>query len=59
MASESILVPGGLGYVGSHTILQLFAQTKLKIVIVDDLSNCDINVLDKVKTILVNEKHLK
>jgi UDP-glucose 4-epimerase len=54
MSTESILVPGGLGYVGSHTILQLFAQTKMKIIIVDDLSNCDRTVLDKVKTILIN-----
>lgn len=57
MLAESILVPGGLGYVGSHTILELFAHTKLKIVIVDDLSNCDSSVLDRVKTILLSEKH--
>lgn len=51
---KSILLPGGLGYVGSHTILQVFAQTSYKIVIVDDFSNCDQTVLPRIKTILQN-----
>jgi len=49
---NSILIPGGLGYVGSHTILDIFLQTDFHIVIVDDLSNCAVSVLERMKVIL-------
>lgn len=52
MSIKSILVPGGLGYVGSHTVIDMFAQTDFHIVIVDNLSNCSINVLTRIKAIL-------
>lgn len=40
MASESwnILVTGGAGYIGSHTILELL-QAGLQVVVIDNLSN--------------------
>lgn len=40
MTSESwnILVTGGAGYIGSHTILELL-QTGLQVVVIDNLSN--------------------
>lgn len=49
---SSILIPGGLGYVGSHTILDIFLATEFHVVVVDDLSNCSFGVLDRMKHIL-------
>lgn len=39
-----ILVTGGLGYIGSHTVVELI-ESGAEVVIVDDLSNSDIRVL--------------
>lgn len=45
-----ILVTGGTGYIGSHTVVEL--QNKgHEVVIVDNLSNSDINVLDAIEKI--------
>lgn len=46
----SILLTGGLGYIGSHTAVELLTRGK-DIVIVDDLSNSKIEVVDKIKKI--------
>ena len=45
-----ILVTGGLGYIGSHTTVELLSKG-FDVVIVDDLSNSKINVFDKIKKI--------
>lgn len=47
---KNILVTGGLGYIGSHTVVAL-QLTGYKVVIVDDLSNADESFLDKIETI--------
>lgn len=46
----SILLTGGLGYIGSHTAVELLNKGK-DIIIVDDLSNSKIEVKDKIKQI--------
>ncbi|MEX6627058.1 UDP-glucose 4-epimerase GalE [Tenacibaculum salmonis] len=47
---KKILVTGGLGFIGSHTVVEL--QNKgFEVVIIDDLSNSKITVLDKVTEI--------
>ena len=46
----SILLTGGLGYIGSHTAVELLKRNK-EIIIVDDLSNSKIEVKDKIKQI--------
>ena len=46
----SILLTGGLGYIGSHTAVELLNRDK-DIIIVDDLSNSKIEVVDKLKKI--------
>ncbi len=46
----SILLTGGLGYIGSHTAVELLNAGE-DIVIVDNLSNCKIEVKDKIKEI--------
>jgi UDP-glucose 4-epimerase len=45
-----ILVTGGLGYIGSHTVVKLI-EGGYKVVIVDNLSNSNLDVLDKIKKI--------
>lgn len=48
--SKKILVTGGVGYIGSHTVVELLAQD-YEIYIIDNLSNSDIRVLDSMKEI--------
>lgn len=45
-----ILVTGGLGYIGSHTVVQLI-EAGHEVVIVDNLSNTTEDVADKLETI--------
>ena len=47
---KTVLVTGGLGYIGSHTVVELLAQN-FDVVIVDDLSNSSIEVLNNIETI--------
>ena len=45
-----VLVTGGLGYIGSHTCVELL-EGGYEVIIVDNLSNSKIEVLDKIKEI--------
>lgn len=47
---SKILVTGGTGYIGSHTVVELLQQG-FKVVIVDNLSNSFIEVLDGIEHI--------
>jgi len=45
-----ILVTGGLGFIGSHTVVEL--QNKgFEVVIIDDLSNSSMDVLNRITSI--------
>ena len=46
----SILVTGGAGYIGSHTVIELLNEGK-EIVIIDNFSNSKPDVLDKIRKI--------
>lgn len=46
----AILVPGGAGYIGSHTVVELLNKGK-EVVIIDNFSNSKPEVLDKIKKI--------
>jgi len=48
--SEKILVTGGTGYIGSHTVVEL-QESGYDVIVVDDLSNSSIDVLDNIKKI--------
>lgn len=52
-APKKILVTGGLGYIGSHTVAELYAAG-YEVVIVDDLSNTSKNVLNSIVRITGN-----
>ena len=47
---KNILITGGLGYIGSHTVVELLKNNH-KITIVDNLSNSTVSVLDRIKEI--------
>jgi UDP-glucose 4-epimerase len=49
---RNLLVPGGLGFIGSHTVLHIIQQTDANVIIIDDLSNCFPDVLQRIQTIL-------
>ena len=46
----NILVTGGLGFIGSHTVIELIKNNHT-VIIVDNLINSKIEVLDKLATI--------
>lgn len=48
---QAILVTGGTGFIGSHTVIQLVAAG-LKPIIIDNLANSDLSVLDGIQQIL-------
>lgn len=47
---KRILVTGGLGFIGSHTVVEL-QNSGFEVVIIDDLSNSKIEVLDSITEI--------
>jgi UDP-glucose 4-epimerase len=48
--AKKILVTGGTGYIGSHTVVEL-QESGYDVVIVDDLSNSGIDVLESIEKI--------
>lgn len=48
---RKVLVTGGCGYIGSHTVIELIENGGFEVVIVDNLSNSKEIVLDKIKQI--------
>jgi UDP-glucose 4-epimerase len=48
--SKQILVTGGTGYIGSHTVVEL-QNSGFEVIIVDNLSNSQIEVLDNIEKI--------
>lgn len=50
MEKERILVTGGTGYIGSHTVVEL-QNAGYDVVIIDNLSNSNIEVLDGIERI--------
>ncbi len=47
---KTVLVTGGTGYIGSHTVVELINQN-YEVIIVDDLSNSKLSVLDGIQGI--------
>jgi UDP-glucose 4-epimerase len=46
----TILVTGGLGYIGSHTVVELL-NNNFEVVIIDDLSNTEKFILENIEEI--------
>ncbi|CAM1373589.1 UDP-glucose 4-epimerase [Tenacibaculum litopenaei] len=47
---KNILVTGGLGFIGSHTVVELQASG-YRVIVVDDLSNSTVDVLENIEKI--------
>ena len=52
--NKTILLTGGLGFIGSHIVIDLLNK-RYKTIIVDNLSNSDLETLDKIKKIVGDE----
>lgn len=50
MKGKTVLVTGGLGYIGSHTVVELLAE-EFTVIIVDNLSNSEKFILDRIEKI--------
>ena len=48
---STILVTGGAGYIGSHTIIELLQQTDYNIVSIDNFSNSSADTFDRIEAI--------
>ena len=44
--TSKIIITGGLGYIGSHTIVELKDNVD-EFIVIDDLSNSDISIIDR------------
>jgi UDP-glucose 4-epimerase len=49
--NSSIIVTGGAGYIGSHTIIELLQQTDYNIVSIDNFSNSNQDTFDRIEAI--------
>ena len=49
--TKTILVTGGAGYIGSHTIIELLQQTNYSVVSVDNYSNSGENTYERIEKI--------
>ncbi len=54
---QTIIVTGGAGYIGSHTIIELLENTNYNIVSIDNYSNSTSKTLDRIK--LITGKDIK
>lgn len=53
MTNKYILITGGLGFIGSHTCVELLSYDEaIHLVIIDDLSNCKLDVLNQIKMLV-------
>jgi len=48
---SKILVTGGTGYIGSHTVVELH-NAGYEVIVIDDLSNSSIKILDQIEAII-------
>ena len=54
----SILVTGGLGYIGSHTVVEL-NKSGFDTLVIDNLSNSHISVLENLNKITGKKNHFE
>jgi UDP-glucose 4-epimerase len=53
--TKTILVTGGAGYIGSHTIIELIEKTNYKIISADNFSNSSAKTFERIKHITGRE----
>lgn len=47
---KTVLITGGLGFIGSHTVVECL-EAGYEVVVIDDLSNATLDILDHIETI--------
>ena len=57
MSNGTILVTGGTGYIGSHTVVELM-QSGFEVVIIDNLDNSDACVIERIGSIVGRKPEL-
>ena len=50
MANSQILITGGFGYIGSHTVLQLL-EANYSLIILDNFSNSNKGIIERINQI--------
>ncbi len=55
---KKVLVTGGLGYIGSHTAVELL-DAGYEVLIIDDLSNAELDVLEGIERITGTKPHFE
>ena len=57
-ASRHIVVTGGCGYIGSHTLLSLLtsADCEYSVTVLDNLSNASVKVLDRIRELVLRPR---
>lgn len=53
---KTVLLPGGLGYIGSHTIAEILDKYTMKIVVIDDFSNCREDITERLYKVIGEDK---
>ncbi|MCC5943947.1 MAG: UDP-glucose 4-epimerase GalE [Bernardetiaceae bacterium] len=51
MSKNTIIVTGGCGYIGSHTIIALLEHTDFEVVSVDNFINSSVRTLERIKAV--------
>jgi UDP-glucose 4-epimerase len=49
--TSTVIVTGGAGYIGSHTIIELLQKTEYNIVSIDNFSNSNVHTFDRIEKI--------
>jgi UDP-glucose 4-epimerase len=49
--NQTIIVTGGAGYIGSHTIIELLESTPFEVISIDNFSNSSIETFDRIEAI--------
>ena len=49
--NKKIIVTGGAGYIGSHTIIELIEKTDFEIISIDNFSNSSAVTFDRIEEI--------
>lgn len=56
--SPTVIVTGGAGYIGSHTVIELLEQTTFNVVSIDNYSNSTVETYNRIRTITKQQQRL-
>lgn len=59
MSSSSIIVTGGAGYIGSHTVIELLEKTNYQIISIDNYSNSTSDTYNRINKITGKSSRLR